>query len=870
MGSYSNQKMPSANLPSLADNLAYNSAHKAFNRLFSDPTGLLTSTKRTSSGGTHWGLLVDWISKYNTGVANTATASQIDGLAGLNSTGFDRWRTGGEFFIPYIGTLGYYITDVAGRPVFAGGSPLQGIKTIVDGPADVGVNMQSEIQHTYTEKFKEKNSQDNQQRDGMPIEMLSGDWVQITPEGNFIGCYRGGMNLIGSSQWAEILTSRIDHLVRIRSRTFEHFDALGERRSYNDEGELTYEVLLTDDQAESYGSSRDTYENAVETDSEAKDGKSYKKLKEPGSTGEWRLRMHVGYLGDMLHLVFTQPDTSQKTLAVIPRPDDPGVNASKPGEEPKLPAIGVAELFIGSDGSIVSRSTKDLMSEKVGHIRVPMKKREAYDPKGDTRKAGYEPAKRKAFEWDASNLGGRHLQENEFREWEVDHTEMYRIRGHQKDWSVNKRKDAKCPSAEAGVEKYQPGISIIHQRNDGSVYIQDHWASTIQMVDGDIILAPSRDLMLQPGRDIALISPRDTVIRAKKFVDITSSEKDVRIKAQLALYMYSKYSGILLETSSSRVKGPEKEDSDPTYTSPVKGVELGPEGCSYTYSSSGGSSGAGADTTRVAGIRLHLREAESAIEIHTDKTKCPVLIQTDETESPIRIQTAKSGSDIQVTVLDDSTAVSLEAKKQIQLIAKNDMLLRAGRHILSKAAQAFAVSAGKVELMGTVAHIYGTNKTNIINHLHEPNSTSPGSKTTGSAAGPKDHQHSVDIRHQHYMRSNPNIPNVNLKTFDIHTTLHEFKFEYRKSYDLGKKIYYTYWQFMKNSGKVWKQKTGSEVEENVYPGKDFKFTEYTPGILKIADKPDGDTYSKGSFSDKGPEYPMVDLGLAYSEDNKGS
>lgn len=850
-------------VPALTNLIAYHSGMQGCRRRFSDPTGLATSIKRADSQDIQWASLVEWTSKYNVGMSNSALGGQISGITALNSTGFDRYRTGGEFYIPYVGTQGYFAVNVFGQRAFLGGTPSPGIKTCVDGPADVGVNMQSERQHTYTEKHIKKNAQDQQQRDGMPIEMLSGDWVQITPEGNFMGCYRGGLNLIGSSQWAEILTSRIDNLVRIRSQTFEHFDSLGERRSYNDEGELTQEVLLTDDQAESFGKKRETYGKELDMDVDSPTGgKSYRKLEDPGATGDWRLRMHVGYLGDLLHLVFTQPSNEQ--IVSMPRPEDPGVNASEKGDVPVAPATGVAELFIGSDGSVVSRSTKDLISEKVGHIRVPLKKREANDPAGDTSKDGYKRAKRVPFVW--GELGGRHLQENEFREWEVDHTEMYRLRGHTKDWDVLQRKKSRCPVAEPGTEKYQPGISVIHQRNDGSVYIQDHWASSIQMLDGDIIIAPSRDLMLQPGRDLAIITPRDTVIKAKKFVDITSSEKDVRIKAQLAMYLYSKYSGILIETSSSDGKEPETPDPDPSYSSPVKGVELTPDSCKYTYP---GGLGAGTppESKQFYGIRLHLREKKASVEIHADKEQCPIIIQTDAIKSPVKIQTTEIDSDIQVITISPNAVISLEAQKQVQLWSKTeDIVLLSSRHILGIAQSTFGVSASNVEVMGTATHIYGGNDEDIIRHLHPASSTSPASKSTGFGIGsPHPHVHRINIRHQHFMESNPNVPGYDMKYVDSELALSEFKFEYRKSYDLGKKIYYTYWQFMKASDKTWKQKEQDDVPENTYPGTDVEFTAYEPGILTIATDPNSDTYAVGSFVPK-KEYMLVDLSKSYSED----
>jgi hypothetical protein len=101
--------------------------------------------------------------------------------------------------------------------------------------------------------------------------------------------------------------------------------------------------------------------------------------------------------------------------------------------------------------------------------------------------------------------------------------------------------------------------------------------------------------------------------------------------------------------------------------------------------------------------------------------------------------------------------------------------------------------------------------------------------------------------------------------------LYEFTFDYRKQYDLGKKIYYTYWQFVKSSDMTWSQKdTGDAVKENVYPGKDFKFTQYTPGQLVIATDPADDKYTPGQFEDKDSKYPLVDLSKEYTEDTTQS
>lgn len=110
---------------------------------------------------------------------------------------------------------------------------------------------------------------------------------------------------------------------------------------------------------------------------------------------------------------------------------------------------------------------------------------------------------------------------------------------------------------------------------DGSVVIGDGYGAEIRMSGGCIFLSAPGDVWLKSGRDVQMWSGSDTVVRAKNSVDISTTEKNVRIKSEKNVLVLAGNSeqegGILLE---SRGKTPTYDFEKPGDDVRFSGVVL--------------------------------------------------------------------------------------------------------------------------------------------------------------------------------------------------------------------------------------------------------------------------------------------------------
>ena len=89
---------------------------------------------------------------------------------------------------------------------------------------------------------------------------------------------------------------------------------------------------------------------------------------------------------------------------------------------------------------------------------------------------------------------------------------------------------------------------------DGSVVIGDGYGAEIRMSGGCIFLSAPGDVWLKGGRDVQTWAGNDAIIKAKNGVDISTTEKNVRIKAEANVMVLAgndsseKEGGILLES----------------------------------------------------------------------------------------------------------------------------------------------------------------------------------------------------------------------------------------------------------------------------------------------------------------------------------
>jgi hypothetical protein len=102
---------------------------------------------------------------------------------------------------------------------------------------------------------------------------------------------------------------------------------------------------------------------------------------------------------------------------------------------------------------------------------------------------------------------------------------------------------------------YYQTTSFLYFLEDGGVMLADGFGSAIKMTAGKIRLECAGDIELAPGRSLIGLGSQ-VILRAKKSVDISASDNDVRIKAEKNLHMLAGNGGsggVLVECKSDSI-----------------------------------------------------------------------------------------------------------------------------------------------------------------------------------------------------------------------------------------------------------------------------------------------------------------------------
>jgi hypothetical protein len=91
--------------------------------------------------------------------------------------------------------------------------------------------------------------------------------------------------------------------------------------------------------------------------------------------------------------------------------------------------------------------------------------------------------------------------------------------------------------------KYFPNLSYIGMHDDGGVVIGDGYGAEIRMCGGHIFLTAPGDIWAKPGRNFNVLAGYDVCLRAKNSMDLSTTEHDLRLKAEHNLHMLGGNSG---------------------------------------------------------------------------------------------------------------------------------------------------------------------------------------------------------------------------------------------------------------------------------------------------------------------------------------
>ena len=357
-------------------------------------------------------------------------------------------------------------------------------------------------------------------RNGGAFDAMPGEFLKYGPDGGVISVLRGPVVKIGASTLSQIQLHGIDDLTRIISRNMDVYTDFGEKRIYNDEGEVNVEIYGAAQQFETMGSSGPGEEIGSHS---PEAGKSRYRIEPHDRMGRWRIHAFAGWLGDNLRLFITRRGDSNKRLETES-------------------SVGLAEVIVSHDGAIRVRSAREMVFEKVSRIRVPKKIREPHDNEfGDTkaRDGDYKQSLHKFYQWDNSNRAGRHIQYVEWHNHYVDHEENRRFRDHKKDWFVESETSAKLARKAKDIfegkeeEPFEETSASFRIGNDGSIYAEDTWGSILSMSNEDIVLSARRDIKIQAGRDFQISGIREGTVRSQEDLDLVSHEGTLRAKGHI-------------------------------------------------------------------------------------------------------------------------------------------------------------------------------------------------------------------------------------------------------------------------------------------------------------------------------------------------
>ena len=290
-----------------------------------------------------------------------------------------------------------------------------------------------------------------------------------------------------------------------------------------------------------------------------------------------RVREYLGYAGQgMKRMVNTLPKETS------------GVNRYSQRKK----YVGVFDEHVSMTGMYTLRSAKGVRIMKRCLIPVPKLMKRPEDAQGDNEKA-YKAASQQGSGPDHKvkdevQSNGRdphmvracgHLDGDAYHvNWEG----YVGFHYHEKDYYLPDERDLKAELGSSNIEpiqfgqlseetflpqpkpttakidhrypesKYYPSYSYFELLDDGGVIIGDGYGSEIRMVGGNLYITAPGDIFLQPGRRIVGMAGRDICMRAKNSLDLSTTDKDVRIWSGRNMELGANR-GVLIESRSEEV-----------------------------------------------------------------------------------------------------------------------------------------------------------------------------------------------------------------------------------------------------------------------------------------------------------------------------
>lgn len=377
---------------------------------------------------------------------------------------------------------------------------------------------------------------------GRPLDVLPGEQGTFNEMGlaHYMGTLAQGMR---ASERCGIDFFEMDDLVRLVSGQYQHYSAIGEHQIYNDGGYQTMEFSGSPHMCEALGFP--TYDqNWLAPDKV--DGGAMKnmvrKLAYKKHCLHRRFQMYCGHVSGLLSVFVAKPDPS-----IVPNQYD-----TKNRDQ------GLFAANVDQSGRLLVSSANDIILERTDRIPIPKKLHEPWDMEGDVVDKSDPFEIKSPFNWQpggdprASSL------------WLRDAVAWYKKLLYQRqdetpnDWFVPEEGDLRIPDnkfehidkvlGEEDYDKFVDRRCIFRMGKDGTITLRSEGGAEIVLAGADVQINAPGDIRLQSGQNVVVLG-RDVFIKAKDSVDITATARDVRLKAEQNLHLYSEAS-VLIQTNT--------------------------------------------------------------------------------------------------------------------------------------------------------------------------------------------------------------------------------------------------------------------------------------------------------------------------------
>jgi hypothetical protein len=340
-----------------------------------------------------------------------------------------------------------------------------------------------------------------------------------------------------------------DDMVRIVSGMFKHYSAFGDFEIIDQGGGPTVKWHGTSKTHEAWG-------RVNAGDEKAKVSKDRVGPTDVAETGRWRMTQLMGYLGDFIHLIVTDPEGTIGSFAQA--------------------RAGKFDAHINNDGGFLMRSVSEISLEKVIRIPVPVEVRRYDSPDGNTREEIDNAVKSGGLNLDA--LLARwdyHPDRIHYLPYVLRHYSRYlsqlhsyaRILSQDGDYSLGSEADAPAPSwnngeedvarANQGKPEFYEAYACIRILRDGSIVNIDAYGNSTLSSKRGMQYSSILDFEIEAARDIRMSCGRNFLLTARRHIELNAITGGIKARARIFWHMLCEWGSIWIKSDAPDPTDPE-------------------------------------------------------------------------------------------------------------------------------------------------------------------------------------------------------------------------------------------------------------------------------------------------------------------------